>query len=710
MLGAVSTSATPPLPAGVALANIRGVRVTFTAAPVVTPTDPADVYRIRPGTNFPTTGACTNASACFAFVPRIDLRSAPGTLVPDILTNTASGGYESRAQPVDVLAPIPPTQATHTLTSGTGQLQFSKTPDRTAAPGEGIPFVLRAANTGTGTIRDLTIVEPVPAGLDFAPLDPNVPYDFPPPVLPGGAPDAPTPEFTQVTDPATGRVTSLRWVFHDWPMVPGSVVRIQVRMVLAPGVVAGQEIENRAGATGSRPDLSCNLNGVPRSGQAVDDDVYGTGRYCTSAAVVTTGEGNAFRTQKWVAGDPALGWLNTLTGAVVPVDDPACPVLALGVQHFTRYPCVGRVLPGNGFDFFLQLVNAGTNPATEVRVIDVFPHPGDTGVLLTGQSRGTQWTQSPTLLTPVVLTGKGSADIGYATGAACTTDLGPAPAACAPGAWGGGFSAGAAAFRAIITFPPNDRLQPGQSTGLRFRMDAPPNPASATDEVAWNSFAHTEFFQSGTAVAQLPATEPIKVGIAIVYGGLTITKTVVDPSGGSAGLDFDIDYDCTVIPERGGDPVSVASGTVTVAAGSSAQVAGVPAGATCEVWEPDARGLVSNAPDRATALTIGIDATAVGSTAAIVNSAPPPETTTTTTTVAPAPGETSTTTTTTAVTTTTSDLGAGGGAAGNGSAGAGAGGGTLPATGASSMRLVAMAMVLVGLGILALSLRRRSTN
>ena len=207
-------------------------------------------------------------------------------------------------------------------------------------------------------------------------------------------------------------------------------------------------------------------------------------------------------------------------------------MLVVGAQHFTRYPCVGRVLPGNGFDFFLQLANAGTNPATEVRVVDVFPHPGDAGVLLTGQSRG---TQSPTLLTPVVLTGKRTADIGYTTGAACTTDLGPAPAECAPGEWGGGFSAGAAAFRAIITFPPTDRLQPGESTGLRFRMDAPPNPASATDEVAWNSFAHTEFFESGSAVAQLPAPEPTKVGIAIVDGGLTFTKTVDDPSGASAG-------------------------------------------------------------------------------------------------------------------------------------------------------------------------------
>ena len=43
---------------------------------------------------------------------------------------------------------------------------------------------------------------------------------------------------------------------------------------------------------------------------------------------------------------------------------------------FTRYPCVARVAPGQGFDFYLRMTNAGTNPATEIRVVDVFPHSG----------------------------------------------------------------------------------------------------------------------------------------------------------------------------------------------------------------------------------------------------------------------------------------------------------------------------------------------
>ena len=105
--------------------------------------------------------------------------------------------------------------------------------------------------------------------------------------------------------------------------------------------------------------------------------------------------GNAFRTEKWVAGDDSLGWMNSLTKELVPLEDPGCPRLDVDGQLFTRYPCVARVTPGQGFDFYLRLTNAGTNPATEVRVVDVFPAPGDTGVILTGESAKPSGQQAP---------------------------------------------------------------------------------------------------------------------------------------------------------------------------------------------------------------------------------------------------------------------------------------------------------------------------
>lgn len=715
-VGTVTASQTPSLPAGIALDDVRGVRVTFTAVPVSTPTFPdGDEYRIRPGTNFPTSGPCTGASICIDFRPRATFHSSADTPTPDMLTNTATGGYESRAESPGTLAPIPETTATHELTTGTAQLQFSKTPDRTAAPGVGLPFVLRLANTGTGAVPDPTIVEPVPDGLDFAPLDPDVPYTIAY-ALPAGAPEPPEVVFTVETDPATGQAATLRWEFLGWDLVPGASVAVEVRMMLAPGVVAGQTIENRAGASGDRPDVTCRLSAVPRPGETTDAPAFGAGHYCTSAAVVTVGEGNAFRAQKWVAGDASLGFLNTQTDEIVGIGDPACPTLSLGGQTFTRYPCVARVLPGHGFEFYLQLTNSGTNPATEVRVVDVFPHPGDTGVLLTGSARGTEWSQAPTLLSDVVLAGNGVADIDYAAAApVCTTDLNRPPTDCPAGAFPLGSSSSAAtAFRAIVTFP-DQPLAPGESTGLRFRMAAPANPSgAATNDVAWNSFAHTEFFQTGQQVAQLPPTEPIKVGVALVVGGIRISKTVDDPSGGSDGVEFGIDYECTVTPESG-DAVVVAAGSVVLADGATAAIDDVPAGAVCLVWEPDAHGLSSNAPDRASALrvTVPIDAGAELPMAAVVNAADPPSPSTTSIAPPTDPGPTSPTSTTDPGPAPTGDPPTGPTAVPSvaPTTAVASDAGELPSTGGQRAPVVAAAVLIVAAGALVLigsvSMRRR---
>ena len=157
-LGTVTASRTPALP--VPALDARGVRVTFTSVPVSTPSFPdGDAYRIGPGPTTQTSASCNRgATICIGFVPRIDLRSASGTAVPDELVDTATGGYESRNQLVDELAPIQQVTATHDLTTGTAELAFSKSPDRTSTPGAAIPFILRTENTGTGPIPGLTVV------------------------------------------------------------------------------------------------------------------------------------------------------------------------------------------------------------------------------------------------------------------------------------------------------------------------------------------------------------------------------------------------------------------------------------------------------------------------------------------------------------------------------------------------------------------------
>ena len=283
--------------------------------------------------------------------------------------------------------------------------------------------------------------------------------------------------------------------------------------------------------------------------------------------------------------------MNSITKELLPLEDPGCPRLDVDGQLFTRYPCVARVAPGQGFDFYLRLTNSGTNPATEVRLVDVFPAPGDRGVFVDDE-RGTEWEQAPTLLGPVVLAGTGELAGSYTTAAppVCTDDLAAQPSACDAADWSADYDPAATAFRAFVTFPATDLLGPGDSTALRFRMAAPPAPTDPKqNEIAWNSFAHTDFFLDNGSIVQLPQTEPIKTGVALVYGGLSLTKAVVgEPTPEQAGP-YGFEYECLVTPEvaagdPAADPVIAAAGTAQLTAGQTLDVTGIPARAQCAIW------------------------------------------------------------------------------------------------------------------------------
>ena len=94
------------------------------------------------------------------------------------------------------------------------------------------------------------------------------------------------------------------------------------------------------------------------------------------------------------------------------------------------------------------------------------------------------------------LVGPGELAASYTTAnPACTTDLNRPPTDCSDTDWDLGYDPGATAFRGIVTFP--SQLAPGASSALRFRMAAPAAPTNPEqNEIAWNSFAHTEFFQN----------------------------------------------------------------------------------------------------------------------------------------------------------------------------------------------------------------------
>ena len=168
-----------------------------------------------------------------------------------------------------------------------------------------------------------------------------------------------------------------------------------------------------------------------------DTPPYDPGKYCLSAANITPLAGNAVDARKWSAGNPLLGFYNADSGQIVGTDDPSCPkftdVSVSPSVVYTRYPYAAIVNPGETMKNIIRIVNTGSTRVTRVVAVDGLPVLGDTGVLLTGDQRGTQWSERPTMLTEVTPEGSASGITTDYTanqfpGASfCTANLNPAP-------------------------------------------------------------------------------------------------------------------------------------------------------------------------------------------------------------------------------------------------------------------------------------------
>jgi uncharacterized repeat protein (TIGR01451 family) len=616
--GVPTASTRPALPAGVAAADVQGLHFTFTNS--------SGGYVLTPGGNFPSGAPCPGATICFSVAPRVSPRSDPTTLIPDSLSNTASAAGESQLQPVGTTFPFGDSTAPLSVAKGTTQLAVSKSTSTTlAGPGEPIPFDLTVTNSGTGAVPDLVISEPIPADLvfdqSFTGTD-NQPFTITS-TVPAGTAAFPSPTFSAERDPTDpNRVGKLRWTFPGFDFLPGSSVKISFRTTLAPGLAAGTRVENSFGASSTDASTQAALSCSPSAG-AVTDGAYGGGRYCTAKASVTSRGGSALDAQKWVTGDPTLGFYNTATRAYVKPGDIPCPLLRSDGADYTRYPCIALVLAGQRFRFLLNVTNIGNTPATEVRLVDGLPHLGDTGVKLTNEMRDTQWDPRPRLTDPPSLVSgplKTTGQYAYTTKLKpCTDELTTPPRKCPAGDWDPGFSTDAEGFRAFVTFP--GQLAPGKSFAITVPMIAPVDLKSPPDSlpIAWNSFAHTDFvLKPGDKIpSQLPLVEPPKVGVALPFGTLEIEKQLTGPLAPSAAGTFEASYDCVVTPAAG-SPVSVASGHGAFNVDGPLVVPRVPVGAVCSVWETDTGGGASDHTVPENAIKVAIKVERNGSTSVVL--------------------------------------------------------------------------------------------
>lgn len=314
---------------------------------------------------------------------------------------------------------------------------------------------------------------------------------------------------------------------------------------------------------------------------------------CTATASVVAGAGSAVDAQKWVHGDDSRGFYNSQTQTFVPVGDASCPLLVVAGADYTRFPCVALINAGQNFDFLLNLTNVGTTPLTSTRLVDDLPMLGDRGVIVPS-ARGTEWDPRPTLAGPpsIVAGLPGALALAYAdTEPGCINDLASPPTSCPAGAWNPTFTAGAESFRGFLTFALP--LAPAQSTRIVVPMSAPADLDTSSNQlpIAWNSFAHTDFFrQTNGSTVQLKAVEPIRVGIAMPFGTLQVDKQVTgDLPPGSIIGPFAGSYQC-IVTTAGGTAVTVAEGTGSFSATTPFTVTHVPAGAVCTVIETDTGG------------------------------------------------------------------------------------------------------------------------
>ncbi|MEI8082400.1 MAG: DUF5979 domain-containing protein, partial [Actinomycetes bacterium] len=616
--GVATASATPGLPAGVAAADVQGIRVTFSNS--------NNGYELIPGKNLPSGGACKLASFCFDVTARQFLRSNPTEPIPSDLTDTSDGQAVTSLPTPGTVIPIPLVSAPLTINNGAAVIKLTKGPTSRLGPGDSAPFDLLLENTGTTAIVAPIITDPLPDNLtlveDPPGGTPGRPFVITYPALPSGYPPLPSADVqytVEHTAPDPNRITKVTWAFThggtDWTLPPGGKVNIRIYVQLTPGTPADQTITNTSGAHGSNSTISCDA-GNP---SVTDDPTYGSGLYCLSSANIVSLAGNAVNPQKWSAGDDALGFYNAITGQVVPTTDLSCPHFIHGGRTYTKYPCAATVNPGGTMLNLIRMTNSGTTDLVSAVAVDGLPVQGDTGVLLSGDSRGTQWNNRPTMLTPVTVEGGyPGVTTDYTANtfpgpSFCTTQLQSPPVACPPNAYNAGFSEYVTGFRTTMDLAA-DPLQPGESIILTWTMATPLSLTTTTTmPTAWNSFAQESTFAGGV-VGQ--ATEPLKTGVVMRFGTVVVSKTVVGLPPGITVPDFTMEYSCTV------DGQEISSGSLTITEGTTVALPLQPTGAQCAVWETNANGASSPNEGQANAAIVTVpdpNTTPAGVTVPIVN-------------------------------------------------------------------------------------------
>lgn len=477
--------------AGSPFTTPRTVNLSFPAGEYVTQLQ-WDFGTIPPGHVFSQTNAVNNLPGYSGQVLQVD-RQGNTVTENTVISNTARVNYEYGGTPFTSASTF---NITVTLPSARPSVRKNIESGSPANPGDIILYRLRIGNLNPATFD---LVNPMVADL----LDSDVEFvawGFNPNNTGNTPPPAPMPLFEQIDDyNGTGR-TLLRWHWAGaaaYRFTTGEEAHIFYQARVKPGTPAGaNRVVNRAYVASwdvSVPRATCPTFATDTLDLDGDGDT--TELICISNQVSATVNAQAvMESAKWVKGDLDTDW--------------------------QRFPRPGFITPGGIFEYRLDLRNMGNVSTTNIEIIDILPHLGDTGVIDLSL-RNSQW--KATLIEPVVV--PPGVTVFYSVESnPCRPQLVPTgPPGCTPPNWTNIPPVDLADVQALRFDLGSFVLTPLSSFEIIWRMRAPTDVRFG--EVSWNSFGYVaRRVDNGQLL--LPS-EPLKVGMTVRPAPLSGVKAYV---------------------------------------------------------------------------------------------------------------------------------------------------------------------------------------
>lgn len=330
---------------------------------------------------------------------------------------------------------------------------------------------------------------PNPIGMDLLPTELSyVDNSWSVCAKPSGAPD---PHFEKIDDyNGTGR-SLLRWSYsgthgnaYDLPI--NEQVDICFDTVLPNNAIYG-DITNQFFVTTNTDDTL----GCRKGDGAKDDDNDLDGDSSTGSADKLCRVSKTFEVEAVATLESTKFVLGTLDA------------------NYNRFPDRGQTVEGGLSDYRLTVTNTGTVPVEDIVIYDILPYIGDEGVR-TGDPRLSEWR--PNLVGPVDVSNP-NITVYYSTQQnPCRPEVvSGGPAGCVDD-WSTTIPQDITSVQALKFELGSIVINPLEDFVLEWPMRAPVG-SPTNGEVAWNSFAYTATRLDNNR--QLPAAEPIKVGIEV---------------------------------------------------------------------------------------------------------------------------------------------------------------------------------------------------